>query len=320
MTGMPSRHTGTIAALLITAALFLAMPGLMKQEGDHNRMAESLRPARLRTLTVWLLPDGPEDRKLLGEICAAFEKQHKGARVFLRRVTADELYAQDGVLPDVVLFATGEISRPEEVLRPLAAEHPHPSAQYAAVTYAVPLWYAPELLCYPKAWGDDPWTMLARPGMLKLPSGTALQRLMLTCPQAQRQMMIDAALGRIQPTPVPQPARDSVPPKRGRTPTPAPTDAGQAHIAAKPAEDEMAIALTPETSSCVRYAALCRDGEDARVFLEMLVNADTADFRRADASVILPNAFASTAEEIRQLCLDGFSRSDDPALTLLRLR
>lgn len=317
---MPGRHTGTLAALLVTAALFLAMPGLLKQEGDRNRMAESLRPAKMRTLTVWLLPDGPNDRKLISEICAVFEKQQKGARVFLRRVTAEELYAENTVLPDVVLFATGEINRPEDALHPLVMEQTHPSAQYAALTYAVPLWYEPEVLCYPSSWGDDPWPMLARPGALKLPSGVTLQRLMLTCPDKLRQTMIDAAMGRIQPSPTPAPATDSVPPRRGKTPTPAPAVTKQAHIAASPAEDERAIPLTPETSGCVRYAALCRDGTDAWAFLTLLMSADTGSFRRADETVVLPNAFANTAEEIRQLCLDGFSRSDDPALTLLRLR
>lgn len=315
---MPSRHTGTIAALLLTAALFLAIPGLLRQGGDTNRMAESLRPAKLRTLTVWLLPDGPDDRKAIGEICAAFEKQQKGARVFLRRVTAEEL--ENAVLPDVVLFATGEINRPEDVLLPLMMEQPHASAQYAGATYAVPLWYAPEKLCYPAAWGDDPWPMLTQANAMQRPSGAALQRLMLTCPEPLRKPMIDAAMGRVQPSPTPSERKDSVPPKRGRTPTPAPTILKQAHIAAAPAEDERALELTPETSSRVRYAALCRDGEDARAFLDILTNWQIDSFRRADDSLVLPNAFAHTLEELQGLCLDGFSRSDDPALTLLRLR
>jgi len=317
---MPSRHTGTLAALLLTAALFLAMPGLLRQGGDPNRMAESLRPAKLRTLTVWLLPGGPDDRKLIGEICAAFEKQQKGARVFLRRVTAEELYAESAVLPDVALFATGEIIRPEDALLPLSTVQPHASAQHAGQTYAVPLWYAPEKLCYPAAWGDDPWPMLTQANALKLPSGAALQRLMLSCPEGLRQPIIDAALGRVQPSPTPSAAKDSVAPKRGKTPAPAPAIRQQARIAAMPAENELALELTPETSSCVRYAALCRDGADARAFLEILTNWETGSFRRADESLLLPNAFAHTQEELHALCLDGFSRSDDPALTLLRLR
>lgn len=317
---MPSRHTGTIAALLLTAALFLAMPGLMRREGDTNRMAEILRPPRMRTLTVWLLPDGPDDRKLIGEICAAFEKQQRGARVFLRRVTAEELYGETAVLPDVVLYATGEINRPEEVLLPLNVEQPHASGQFAGKTYGIPLWYAPEMLCYPQSWGEEPWTMLTKPDTLIRPAGVSLQRLMLSCPETLRRAFADALLGRVQSTPKPQEKRDSVPPSRGKTPTPAPTVPQPARIASVPKENEKTLALAPETSDCVRCVSLCRENEDARAFLTLLEGWETSSFCRAGAEITLPNAYAHTRREIEELCLDGFSRGDDPALTLLRLR
>lgn len=317
---MPSRHTGTIAALLLTAALFLAMPGLMKQDGDTNRMAESLRPPRMRTLTVWLLPDGPEDRKLIGEICAAFEKQQRGARVFLRRVTAEELYGETAVLPDVVLYATGEINRPEDALLPLAVEQPHASGQFAGKTYGIPLWYAPEILCYPENWGEDPWPMLTRPDAITQPAGVSLQRLMLSCPEMLRTAFTDALLGRVQPTPKPQEKRDSVPPSRGKTPTPAPTVHQPARIGLSPRENEKTLALIPETSDCVRYVSLCRETEDARAFLAFLEDWETPSFCRIGAETTLPNAYAHTREEMDEHCLDGVSRGEDPALTLLRLR
>jgi len=317
---MPSRHTGTIAALLLTAALFLAMPGLMRREGDTNRMAESLRPPRMRTLTVWLLPDGPEDRKMIGEICAAFEKQQKGARIFLRRVTAEELYGENAVLPDVVLYATGEINRPEDALLPLAIEQPHASGQFAGKTYGIPLWYAPELLCYPEAWSEDPWPMLTKPDTLTKPTGVSLQRLMLSCPGALRASLTAAVMGRVQSTPEPQEKRDSVPPSRGRTPTPAPAVRQLARIASTLREGEKTLPLFPETSDRVRYASLCRDGEDARAFLALLEGWEPSSFSRVGAEITLPNAYAHTREEIEALCLDGFSRGDDPALTLIRLR
>ena len=101
--------------------------------------------------------------------------------------------------------------------------------------------------------------------------------------------------------------------------------------------------LTPAVSDRVRYAALCRDGEDARAFLAFL----RKDWQRETPAygllplqeqplqsdplfsslqllfkenAALPNAFAHTREELNALCLDGFSRLADPVETLLRLR
>ena len=95
--------------------------------GNHERpwkretataWTSGLRPARMRTLTVWLMPGGVNDRKLLNQACAAFEKQQSGVRVFLRTVTAEEWTAADAVLPDVALLATGSLNIPERVLVP----------------------------------------------------------------------------------------------------------------------------------------------------------------------------------------------------------
>ena len=319
---MPTRHTGTLTALLLTAALFLALPGLWRtvSGGDSNRMAESLRPARMRTITVWLLPDGPDDAAFLRQCCAGFEKQQPGARIFLRRVTADELYAENAVLPDVVLFGTGEIIRPEDALVPLALEQPHASARYAGALYAAALWYEPLMLCYPESWGENPWPMLTQRDALELPEGAALQQLLLTCPEGLRPSLVDAVLGRIQPTPAPVEKQDSVPRSRGMTPTPAPPVTSRAQAAAKPREGQRAIPLQPDTSDRVRYAALCRDSEDARAFLAHLCAQCPEGFSRAQETTVLPNAFAHTRAELDSLCRDGFERLRDPALTLLTLR
>lgn len=319
---MPTRHTATIAALLATAALFLAMPGLWRSlsAGDSNRMAESLRPPKMQLLTVWLLPDGPDDGAFLRKCCAGFEKQHPGARIFLRRVTEDELYAQSAVLPDVVLFSTGEINRPEEVLVPLVLEHTHPSAQFAGQTLAAALWYQPNLLCWPEGWGENPWPMLTQPGALAAPSGVALQQLLLTCPENLRQSLADAALGRAVPAPAPAEKQDSMPRSRGQTPTPAPTILSKASVAHAPKEGQRVLALSPDTSDRTRYAALCRDGEMARAFLAFLQQSIPEAFVPAGAETVLPNAFAHSREELDSLCMDGFSRLSDPALTLITLR
>ena len=144
------RHAGVLSALLLTCALFCALPGLARLPQDVSRADESLRPSRLRTLTVWLMPGDVGDRKLLNAACAAFEKQNDGARVFLRVVTADEFTAESAVLPDVALFETGDIAIPEKLFVPLADASS--SGRFAGVGYARALWLAPNMLSLPAEW------------------------------------------------------------------------------------------------------------------------------------------------------------------------
>ena len=119
---MSARRASLLTALLMTAALLFAMPGLLRTLGarDGNRMDASLRPARARTLTVWLLSNGVGDQRLLDELCADFEKERTGVRVFVRRADAAELLSTDAVPPDAVLYETGAIIAPERCLIPLA--------------------------------------------------------------------------------------------------------------------------------------------------------------------------------------------------------
>ena len=223
------RRASLLLSLLLTAALLYLLPGLMGpvDAGDDNRMDERLRPARMRTLTVWLMPGGVDDRKLLGEACAAFEKEQPGVRVFLRTVTAEEWTAEDAVLPDVALLATGSLTIPEQVLLPLTGMgETAASGRSGGTDYAVPLWLEANVLSLPAEWTsstpltaptqtplpglaspapqetedgwlaaeDLPWRRLLEPGALALPQGVALQQLLFLCPAQIRNEL--AALGR----------------------------------------------------------------------------------------------------------------------------
>ncbi len=282
---MPGKRSGTIAALLLTAALFCSLPGLWRELMSQSRVAPILQTPRQRTLMVWLCHGGANDRKLLNKAAAAFEKENRGARIFYRRVTADELYGETAVLPDVILFSTGDIAQPQERLIPMAQEYP--SAMYAGSCYAVPLWYAPAYLHYPQQWESDPWEMLARPGAVELPKGVALQQWLFT--------------------------------QAGHPQRPGAADGTARVIYTK---TEHCIPLTPQTSDQVRYAALCRDGEDAQAFVRLLAGADPSPYglMRAEQAAILPNAFSHTRQELLALCLDAYRRGEDPAKTLLLLR
>ena len=65
--GVQGRRVSLLLSLMMTAVLIYLLPGMMSslETGDGNRMDERLRPAQMRTLTVWLMPGGIDDRKLL---------------------------------------------------------------------------------------------------------------------------------------------------------------------------------------------------------------------------------------------------------------
>lgn len=343
---MTSRRWSVLSALLLTACILWMLPAAWRQviAPDSNRMDIRLRPSRLRTLTVWKLPEDFGDGKLLRAACSAFEKQHDGVRIFLRTATAAELYAPDAVLPDIVLFGTGEIVSPENLL-PL--DQTHPSGMHAGQALAVPLWLSPNVLSLPCEWlgqpaapaaqsllahatpvpqkdrsavlsaSQLPWEMLLAEDGLVMPHGVALQQLMLCCPEKLTEL---ASTGKASVEPL-----------------------AKYQKRLSDGEALCAFPLTPAVSDRVRYAALCRDGEDARAFLAFLMKAwqpqapahGLLPLQKStlqsdpllsslqllfSQNITLPNAFAHTREELNALCLDGFVRLADPVETLLQLR
>lgn len=294
---MRTKRAGVLTALLLTAALFWMMPGLVRSAlpKDTNRMDARLRPSRLRMLTVWLLPGEMGDGKLIRRLCTQFEKAHDGARIFLRTASAEELYAPEAVLPDVLLFETGSMAAPEGVLLPLSGEN-HASGMFGGVSYALPLWMDGSVLCFPSSWMESdgpPWERLLDPGTIRIPTGTALQQLMLMCPAEHREQL-RTAMGE-----------------------------GEARVcrASEGVPEGFAgYPMTPSVSDHVRYAALCRDGGDALAFVQFLQKAQELSPFEKVGEQTLPNAFAHTREALQSLCLHAFEQGLDPVETLLKLR
>lgn len=351
---MGSRRWSVLGSLMLTAVLLWMLPGLWQSlvPEDSNRMDERLRPAKLRTLTVWTLQEDVGDEKLLRAACSAFEKANDGVRVFWRKAHAEELYAQDAVLPHVLLFCTGEVAAPEMLL-PLSQAPA--SGMYAGRALALPLWLSPNVLSLPADWFADavprtpvpqsllahatpvpqkersavlsadqlPWERLLAEDGLASAQGVALQQLLSACPPALR-----ASLSGLNPS---ASARAKAEPL------------SQHQKRIQNGEALCAFPLLPAVSDRVRYASLCQDSDEARSFLHFLsqdwqqevlnhgllpmhdaaLSADpltSALQLRFGQSPVLPNAFAHTREELNALCLDGFHRSADPVETLITLR
>ena len=309
---MPLRHAGVLSALLLTCALLCAMPGLVRLPQEASRADDSLRPAQLRTVTVWLMPGDVGDRKLINAACAAFEKANDGARVFLRVVTAEEFTAENAVLPDVALFETGDIAVPEALFVPL--DSADASGRFAGVDYAAALWFAPNVLSLPQAWfasspaatarpesllaaataapeeetlamlapKDLPWAQLLRPGALDAPTGVGWQQLLSLCPADMQAQLVQAVTGQAAAASTPAPKLDGVPKGGGASPTPAPAITTPARVETlaqhrqrlQKGENLLACPLSPAVSDRVRYAAICRDSADARAFVQLLQASD----------------------------------------------
>lgn len=310
---MSARRASLLTALLLTAALLCAMPGMLAslRGGDANRMDERLRPARTRTLTAWVLSDTAGDGKLLSELCSAFEKAATGVRVFLRRVGAAELTAEDAVLPDIVLYTTGSVVNPEQLFLPLAKPESVPpdaliSGQSGGETYGVPLWYAPSVLSLPAEWlrADDEPTPTPKPSSffdLGTPAPTAgqeaarlfvsaddlpwkqlLQKGALALPGGvalQQLLFVCPAqlrgelIAAFSPTAMNPVAGAAAKPTSG-----APADAARIqtlsayNAAVRAGHGLTACPVPPAVCDRVRYLSLCRDSEDARAFLRFLLS------------------------------------------------
>lgn len=319
------RRGSALGALLVTAALMICWPGLMGGlvPTDTNRMAERLRPARLRTLTVWQVNGEVEDAGLIRRLCAAFEKQNPGVRIFLRTAWPGEWNQPEAVLPDVLLFGAGDVQEPERTLLALSPGEGQrfACAQSGGSAYALPLWLSPEVLALPEEWQmEEPdWEKLLSPDGLMLPEGVTLQQLLLSCAPGLR------------------PALRALADQPERTPKARVMSLARFHQT----EGMAALPLRPAVCARVRFGSLCRDGELARDFLSFLweqrgqaaqkyllpvAMAAEGDGLMASLSELygenptLLNAFSHTREEISALCLDGFLRGVDPAETLLRMR
>ena len=340
------RRGAVLSALLLTALLLYLWPGLLKGlwTDTDNRMAGELRPAQRRTLTLWWLPGKMGDQRCISRLCTRLEKETPGLRVFLRRADAAELTVPDALLPDAVLFGTGDVVNPEQLFLPLTLSEDDgnlSSGKSGGETYALPLWYEENVLSVPNGWLEEdgtpavtaqprsllgqtaatpkpetdetpsiPWRRLLAENALWVSPGTAGPQLAFTAPSSLREELDSAALHSAE-KPVKGTAR---------------VWTRREHLAAAQKEALTAFSLRPAVSDRVRYAALCRDTAETHALLAFLRSegcreeAEAAGLLPAEQADSLPNAFAHTREELNAFCADGLRRGLDPVEILLRLR
>ncbi len=395
-----NQRTTTLCCLLLTAALLAAMPGLLSSlsQQDGQRMSPRLRPSKAQPLVIWLLRDPTDSGKHLRKQIALFEQANPSARVFLRNGDAQDLLAENAVLPDVVLFAPGDLLSPGQVLLPLVATHSLSPAlllagQSALTQYALPLWFSPNLLAVPSSLlppalvatpqptassffalstplpqadapqtqevpalpdtSSLPWEIFVTQGALALPQGVALQQLLSMCPLPKREALVRALTAQpapALPTPSAAPSAQVRGASRSAGATPTAITRVLSLAAYRSAEASgqalLPFAMTPATTEHALFVGLCKDNSLSRSFVTYLLSPAAAEglyaqgllpaspivsFPGGDAlyaqlvtlyaaNPLLPNAFEYRLQELHALCLDAFTRLQDPVETLLRLR
>ena len=347
-----NRRLTILSALLATALLLYSMPGLLTRHlSSTGRTDDRLKPAKARTMVVWVTSWMEEDRKLIASLCTAFEKQQPGLRIYLRRVDAHELSLPDAVLPDVVLHVTGDISAPEDGLIPVAhsAEMPDVKAASGCLQgrqYGIPLWYSPMVFSVPKAWyvpeNQQEPGQRSEAGQAYFsqkpiePEGTTAAISFAELPWNRvldaGQLISENGVGLCLLTlECPLSLRQEW---RRLTPVLRKPEAGEAAVCSMnthQARGQEAVALSlPYAGQQARYISLCREGEDTTAFLCFLLSGEAQQAARealltpmmgdTAEEVFLPNAFLMDQTNVNQHCIQGVAAGEDPVATLLKLR
>lgn len=90
----------------------------------QNRPIAGLSGDNRTLLRVWMLHSPGGAARWVETQLSAYERQHPGVLIYLRQVSADELTAEETLLPDVVLYRPGDITDPDGLFLPISGDAP----------------------------------------------------------------------------------------------------------------------------------------------------------------------------------------------------
>ena len=90
----------------------------------QNRPIAGLSGDNRTLLRVWMLHSPGGAARWVETQLSAYERQHPGMLIYLRQVSADELTAEETLLPDVVLYRPGDIPDPDGLFLPISGDAP----------------------------------------------------------------------------------------------------------------------------------------------------------------------------------------------------
>ncbi|MBE5803148.1 MAG: hypothetical protein E7316_01380 [Clostridiales bacterium] len=107
--------------LLCAAALLIAVVILWQALAAHpvRETLPGTQAAQRRLIRIWVCSSVGGEESWLRECLKDWEKENPGAMTFLRTVTPQEIFREDAILPDVLLYTPGVITAPQELFVPL---------------------------------------------------------------------------------------------------------------------------------------------------------------------------------------------------------
>lgn len=131
-----------ISALFLLWKLPFAYRLITTPETDPGNNAKPVT-----VLRVWLCEEWTgTGMQWLTQQVSAFEKANKGTRVVVRRSQKEDWLEKDAILPDILLFEAGALTKPDELLIPQTKAFPIRDSllyagDYQGLPYAVPVCY-----------------------------------------------------------------------------------------------------------------------------------------------------------------------------------
>lgn len=115
---MKSRRIITAIALVAAAALLFSLPSALHAQPE----VAGLQGHERTLLRVWIISSPGGGQAWLTSQLRTYERQNPGVMTHLRIVPAAEVFAENAVLPDVILHMPGDLTDPDGLLAPVAAE------------------------------------------------------------------------------------------------------------------------------------------------------------------------------------------------------
>ena len=145
----------------------------------QNRPIAGLSGDNRTLLRVWMLHSPGGAARWVETQLSTYERQHPGVLIYLRQVSADELTAEEALLPDVVLYRPGDIPDPDGLFLPISGDAPiFAGLLSGGRQVAYPLCWGAWVLAVDSAYDPQtaatpaPTTLLGRPSSTLSPEQT----------------------------------------------------------------------------------------------------------------------------------------------------
>ena len=162
----------SVFLLILSGVLALYLHG-------QNRPIAGLSGDNRTLLRVWMLHSPGGAARWVETQLSAYERQHPGVLIYLRQVSADELTAEETLLPDVVLYRPGDIPDPDGLFLPISGDAPiFAGLLSGGRQVAYPLCWGAWVLAVDSAYDPQtaatpaPTTLLGRPSSTLSPEQT----------------------------------------------------------------------------------------------------------------------------------------------------